>query len=148
MNLTARAKIIVHAPPDKVFDAFINPAKMRRFWFHRRDTGLREKSTVTFYLGAEDGAYGFPARVVELVPHSSLLIRWGEDGSTTMVRWTFEATGASDTILTVEESGFTGTNDEIIARALDSTGGFNQVIVAAKALIEHDVALQVVADHA
>ena len=38
--------------------------------------------------------------------------------------------------------------DSILERVLDSTGGFNQVIIAAKALIEHGVELNVVADHA
>lgn len=32
-------------------------------------------------------------------------------------------------------------------RALDSTAGFNQVIVALKALIEHDAQINVVDDH-
>lgn len=50
-------------------------------------------------------------------------------------------------ILTIEETGFTGSPEAIMACALDSTGGFNQVIVAAKALLEHGVALNVVADH-
>lgn len=148
MNLIAQAKIIVRAPPAQVFDAFINPAKMRLFWFQRKDSGLKENATVTFYIGDGADAFGFPARVIALKPNSLIHIRWGEEGSTTEVRWTLEATGQSDTILTIEESGFTGTEAEIIARALDSTGGFNQVIVAAKALIEHDAVINLIGDHA
>lgn len=148
MDLIAQAKIIVRAPPEMVFDAFVNPEKMRRFWFQRKDSGLREKSTVTFYIGEGDKAFGFPARIIELVPHSLIHIRWGEEGSTTTMRWALKATDEGDTVLTIEESGFRGTDAEIIARALDSTGGFNQVIVAAKALIEHDVAMQLIDDHA
>ena len=59
-----------------------------------------------------------------------------------------EETEEGDTILTIEESGFAGSQEAIVERALDSTGGFNQVIIAAKALIEHGVAVNVVAAHA
>ena len=37
---------------------------------------------------------------------------------------------------------------EIVAQVVDSTCGFNQVIIAAKALVEHGIELNVVADHA
>ena len=77
------------------------------------------------------------------------MIEWpGHDGKYTQVMWLIEETAEGDSILTIEESGFTGSSEAIVERALDSTGGFNQVIVAAKALIEHQVELNVVADHA
>ena len=39
--------------------------------------------------------------------------------------------------LVIEERGFIGSRDEFISQALVSTGGFNQVVVAIKALLEH-----------
>ena len=47
-------------------------------------------------------------------------------------------------MLTIEESGFAGAQDTVLKQALDSTGGFNQVVVAAKALVEHGIAMNVV----
>jgi predicted rRNA methylase YqxC with S4 and FtsJ domains len=35
----------------------------------------------------------------------------------------------------------------MVAHAVDSTGGFTQVLCALKALLEHDVGLNVVHDH-
>lgn len=76
------------------------------------------------------------------------MIEWpGHDGRYTQVTWSFEETDEGGKILTIEECGFTGSREAIVERALDSTGGFNQVIVAAKALIEHGLELNVVADH-
>lgn len=77
-----------------------------------------------------------------------IVIEWENGGEHTRVAWSIEGTAEGDTILTIEESGFTGSRQSIIERALDSTGGFNQVTVAAKALVEHGVELNVVADHA
>jgi hypothetical protein len=43
--------------------------------------------------------------------------------------------------------GFAGRDRQAVNRVLDSSRGFNQVIIAAKALFEHGVEMHVVADH-
>ena len=87
-------------------------------------------------------SWGFPyatrAQIAEWI---------GLDGNPTQVRWSFEKTDQGDTILTIEESGYSGSSNAIVERALDSTGGFNQVIIAAKALVEYGIELNVVSDH-
>ena len=93
------------------------------------------------------GQIGNPG-VKELRRPNRIVIEWENGGEYTQVTWSIEETEQGDTILTIEESGFTGSSDAITERALDSTGGFNQVIIAAKALIEYNVGVNVVADHA
>ncbi len=65
-----------------------------------------------------------------------LAIRWDRERALTRVVWTFEAAGPAETILSVEESGFAGDDASIVAQARDSTGGFNQLLVAAKACLD------------
>lgn len=48
--------------------------------------------------------------------------------------------------MTITETGFSGDADEVTAHAIDSMGGFTQVLCAAKALLEHDIVLSVVGD--
>ena len=48
--------------------------------------------------------------------------------------------------VSIVASGFTGTDDEKVAQALDSTEGFNLVISACKALLEHGIDLQLISD--
>ena len=148
MNMSGKARILVRRPPSEVFNAFADAGSMSKFWFTRRDDGLKEGETVTWFLGSGDRATAFDVRVEQLRRPDTLTISWERDSAVTRVEWTFEATQNGDTILTIEESGFAGSDDAIVNQALDSTGGFNQVIVAAKAWIEHGVALSVVADHA
>jgi uncharacterized protein YndB with AHSA1/START domain len=147
-DLSAKARIRIRRPPSEVFAAFADAGSMSKFWFSRQDDGLKEGETVSWFLGSGEQAVSFDVRVDELHYPSKLVISWERDGAVTQVAWTFEATESGDTILTIEESGFVGNDDAIVNQALDSTGGFNQVILAAKALIEHGVALNVVADHA
>ncbi|MBU2675950.1 MAG: SRPBCC domain-containing protein [Gammaproteobacteria bacterium] len=147
-SLSAKAKTRIKRPPSEVFAAFADADLMSKFWFTRRDKGLKEGETVKWYVGSDDGAFAFDVLVKELRKPERIVIEWmGQDGNPARVVWTFEESEQGDTILTVEESGYAGSNDAIVERALDSTGGFNQVVVAAKALVEHGVEVNVVADH-
>ena len=147
-RLTGNAKIRIRRSPADVFNAFADPKAMSKFWFTRRDEGLQEGKSVTWYMGSGENAMSFDIRVKEVKRPNSILIEWENGGEFTQVRWTIKGTPEGEAILMIEESGFTGSQESIIRRALDSTGGFNQVIVAAKAFIEHGVAINVVADHA
>lgn len=147
-RLSATAKIRIRRPPSDVFDAFANANVMSKFWFLRRDDGLKEGESVSWFIGSGEDAISFDVHVKELNRPNRIVIEWENGGEYTQVRWSFEGTAEGDTILAIEEFGFTGGDEAIIERVLDSTGGFNQVIVAAKAVIEHGVDLNVVADHA
>jgi len=145
---TANASIRIHATAQDVLSAFTDPEKMSQFWFSRSDTGMKEGESVSFTIGSGDEAFSFDVAIKELDFPNKLVIEWqGLDGNYTQVSWTCtEADGS--TILSIEESGYVGTDENIFNGVKDSTGGFNQVIVAAKAFIEHGVSINVVADHA
>ncbi len=122
---------------------------MSKFWFSRRDDGLVEGETLMWYLGAGPDAYSFEIQVKEIREAKRIVIDWqGLDGHYTQVAWEFEEEDDGDTVLTIEETGFSGDEESIVAQVVDSARGFNQVIVAAKALVEHGIELNVVADHA
>jgi len=148
-TLTARARIRIRSTPEHVFAAFNEAEQMSRFWFTREDDGLKAGENCRWALGSGADAFAFEVRVLDVVPNEGIVIEWpGPDGGYTQVEWHFEATGDGETLLTIEESGFEGDGEALVDRVLDSTGGFNQVIVAAKAWIEHGKVINVVADHA
>ena len=49
-RLSARAAICIRRPPSEVFSAFENAGAMSKFWFARRDEGLKAGMTSTWYL--------------------------------------------------------------------------------------------------
>ena len=148
-KLSAIARTRIRRTPPEVFAAFADAGKMSRFWFTRRDNGLKEGESVTWFVGDGDDAFSFDVFVREIHKPDKIVIEWvGVDEVRTQVSWSFDETEEGDTILTIEESGFSGNSEAIVERALDSTGGFNQVIIAAKALVEYGIELNVVADHA
>jgi len=148
-NPSAIARTRIRRPPAEVFTAFADAKNMSKFWFTRRDQGLKEGESVAWFVGSAEDALSFDVQVKEICEPTKLVVEWvGLDGNPTQVMWLFEATENGDTILTIKESGFSGSSEAMLKRALDSTGGFNQVIIAAKALVEHGIELNVVADHA
>jgi len=148
-KITAKASTRIRKPVAEAFAAFADADKMSKFWFTRRDDGLQEGEPVTWSMGSGDDAFEFEVLVKTVRKNEKIVIEWvGPDGNPTLVSWTFAETDDGDTILTIEETGFSGSSEAVVERALDSTGGFNQVIVAAKALVEHGVELNVVNDHA
>lgn len=147
-SLSGKARIRIRRSPSEVFTAFADADAMSKFWFTRRDAGLKEGESVAWFIGSGEDAPSFDVHVKELSHPDKIVIEWADfEGDTSQVVWSIEETEEGDTILTIEESGFSGSREAVLARALDSTGGFNQVVVAAKALVEHGIELNVVADH-
>ena len=64
----------------------------------------------------------------------------------TTVEWIFAALDDSTTFVSITHAGFTGDGDELVKRATDSTQGFTLVLAGLKALLEHNIRLNLVAD--
>lgn len=146
-SLEARAQLRIRRPASAVFDAFVEPAQMTQFWFPRSSGPLEAGETCTWYVFADRDEPAIEVRVVALEPGRRIHIEWGGGGEFTTVEWRFIRESAESTFVYVTESGYTGSNEDMVAKALDSTGGFNLVLAAAKAWLEHGVALRIVADH-
>jgi uncharacterized protein YndB with AHSA1/START domain len=84
--------------------------------------------------------------VKEVEDDSRILFTWNDDNPTT-VEMRFTPSDHDATYVQVTETGLSGTGDEIVSHVAGSTGGFTNVLCAAKALLEHDVVLTVVLDH-
>ena len=139
---TVQAQMLVRRPIDDVFNAFVDPAITTRFWFTRSSGKLEPGAKVTWAWEM----YGVSAEVhVRAIEQPSrILIEWGEPA--TVVEWQFTSLRAEATLVQISNTGFQGTEDEVVGMALDSMGGFSLVLAALKAWLEHGIALNLVAD--
>ena len=62
------------------------------------------------------------------------------------MEWLFRPLEDDSTFVSITNSGFIGNGDELVSQAADSTQGFSLVLAGLKALLEHNVRLNLVAD--
>ena len=62
------------------------------------------------------------------------------------MEWTFAPQKDDTTFVSITEAGFTGDGDELVRQVTDSTQGFCLVLAGLKAILEHNVRLNLVLD--
>lgn len=139
--LVAKAEMLFRKPVEEVFEAFIDPAITSKFWFTKSSGRLETGKRVQW----DWEMYGASAAVdvIEIEENKRILIDFG-----TTVEWVFTSRAENETFVTITNTGFKGDGDEIVKQALDSTEGFTIVLCGLKALLEHDIVLNLVSDKA
>lgn len=139
----ANTAMLIRRPVSDVFQAFVDPAQITKFWFTDATGPLAPGARVTWTWAM----YGVSSVVVvrEFVENERIAFSWGDDDPSS-VEWTFQELEPGQTFVEIRNFGFGGTSDEQVAAALDSTGGFALVLAGAKAWLEHGLQLNLVGD--
>lgn len=142
----AKAGLLIHRPPEQVFQALADRSIATRFWFTKSSGDLAPGASVQW----EWEMYGVTktVTVTEFEENRLIVADWGSDDDSPTTFTIKFIPWQHDTFVDVTETGFTGTTDEIIAGVLDSTAGWTMVLSVVKAHLEHDVILTLVADKA
>lgn len=136
------AQMLIRKPIAEVFEAFVNPDITSRFWFTRSSGRLETGAMIRWDW--EMYGVGADVTVLAVEPNRRIHIEWGDPPC--LVEWHFTPHGDSAALVRISNSGFTGRANEIMEKALDAKGGFTSVLAAAKALLEHGIELNLVAD--
>lgn len=139
-----RTGMLIRRPDAEVFEAFVNPEVTTKFWFTKSSGRLASGRHVEW----EWEMYGISIPVIAkaVEPNTRIVIEWPGYGGPTTVEWTFTPLADGTTFVRVTETGFTGDGDALVKQVTDSTQGFSLVLAGLKALLEHDVRLNLVAD--
>ncbi|MGH8033267.1 MAG: SRPBCC domain-containing protein [Luteimonas sp.] len=127
-----------------MFEAFADPAITSQFWFTRGSGRLEPGARVRWHWDMYGVASDAVVTAFEKDRH--ITIDWLSDTAQTSVDWRFSARADGTTFVDIVQSGFAGDADAIAAQALASTEGFTLVLAGLKALLEHGVRLNLVAD--
>jgi len=140
----AKTGMLIRKPVAEVFDAFINPDITTKFWFTKSSGRLEAGEQVQW----EWEMYGIsiPVTVKAVEPNKRIVIEWPGDGGPTTVEWLFAPQEDGTTFVSITNAGFTGDGDALVRQATDSTQGFSLVLAGLKALLEHNIRLNLVAD--
>jgi len=138
-----KAEMLIRKPVAEVFEAFVNPAITTKFWFTKSSGRLETGKQIQW----DWEMYNASAQVtVKAIEHNKrILIEWSGYGTTT-IEWLFYPQADDTTFVSITNAGFSGDGDEVVKNALDSMGGFTMVLCGLKALLEHNIILNLVAD--
>lgn len=138
-----KTQMLIRSPVDHVFEAFVDPAITTKFWFTRSSGRLEPGRQVEWHWEMFGVSALLDVKAVE--PGKRILIEW--DDPPCPVEWLFTPREGDTTLVKISNWGFSGSDDEAVARAIDSMGGFTMVLASLKALLEHGIVLNLVADH-
>jgi len=139
-----RTGMLIRKPVADVFEAFVNPDVTAKFWFTKGSGRLQPGKQV--HWDWEMYGISIPVTPKAIEPNKRIVIEWPGYSSPTTVEWTFAPQEDGTTFVSITEAGFKGDGDALVKQVTDSTQGFSLVLAGLKALLEHDVRLNLVAD--
>ena len=137
-----KAEMLIRKPVGDVFNAFVDPAVTTNFWFSKSSGKLEAGKHARWEWEIYGVSDDIDVKAIEL--NTRIVFEWSFPKSN-LVEMTFKP-HAKGTIVSITNSGLRG--DDTIAEALDLTQGWNLVLAAAKAWLEHGINLNIVADKA
>ena len=136
--------MLIRKPAADVFEAFVNPDITTKFWFTKSSGRLEVGKQVQWDWEMYDISIPVTAKAIEA--NKRIVIEWPGYSGLTTVEWIFEPQQDGTTFVRITEAGFTGDGDELVKQVTDSTGGFCLVLAGLKALLEHNIRLNLVPD--
>ena len=138
----AEAQMLIRKPVEEVFEAFINPAITKNFWFTKGSGRLEVDKKITW----EWEMYNVSTTVVarEILQDQKIVFEW--DDPSKSVELNFKELDDETTFVTVTESGYDKKGDELLAIIKDSTAAFTTVLDGLKAFLEYRINLNLITD--
>ena len=140
----AKTGMLIRKPVADVFEAFVNPDITTKFWFTKGSGRLEVGKQVRWDWEMYDVSIHVAAKIIE--PNKRIVFEWPGYSGPTTVEWRFAPQRNGTTFVSVTESGFTGSGDELVKYVADSTQGFTLLLAGLKAFLEHGVRVNLTAD--
>lgn len=139
-----KTAMLIRKPAEEVFEAFVNPDITTQFWFTKSSGRLEAGGQVQWDWEMYD--ISVPVTVKTIEPNRRIVIEWPGYSGMSTVEWTFSPQKDGATFVSITETGYAGNGDELVKQVADSTQGFSLVLAGAKALLEHNIELNLVPD--
>jgi uncharacterized protein YndB with AHSA1/START domain len=138
---SVKVSTLVRRPAAQVFDAFVDPETLTKFWLEATSGPLAAGARV-------DWQFMVPGvtevtTVTRFDPPTALAFDWSDGVSVSL---TFEAHTPGITRIALEATGFQG--DDILEQAVNATEGFTIVLCDLKTLLETGESANLVRDKA
>jgi uncharacterized protein YndB with AHSA1/START domain len=133
MNNVTKFKIL--RPAHEVFEAFVDPSKIRNFWFSSSSERWEPGKTVTLRYDEYDAQVNI--KVMEVEVNKRIVFQWVPSGN--VVTITLKEVDNASTIVEVNEEGFDENDEEFIHQLLANKEGWVYVLTCLKGYLEFGV---------
>lgn len=135
-------QMLIRKPVSQVFEAFVDPAITKNFWFTNGSGKLEVGKTIVW----EWEMYNASTKVLvkEIVKNKKISIEWNDPS--TIVDFEFLSLVDNTTYVKIKNYGFDKTGDDLLELIKDSTGGFTTVLDGLKVFLEYNINLNLIAD--
>lgn len=135
MNNLTKFKIL--KPTNEVFEAFVDPLKIRNFWFSSSSERWESGKTVTLRYDEYDAQVDIEVMEVEI--NRKIVFHWDANGEGHIVTIMLKELDNSSTIIEVNEEGFKENDDELISQLIDNKEGWVFMLTCLKGYLEFGV---------
>jgi uncharacterized protein YndB with AHSA1/START domain len=142
--MIAKTEMLIRRPVAAVFEAFINPGITTRFWFTKSSGQLETGKRIRWDWEMYNSSTEVEVKAVE--PNKRILVEWMGYGAPTTIEWIFTSRPDNTTFVSITNRGFQGSKEEIAQQAISSTEAFSFVLAGLKALLEHNISLNLIGD--
>jgi len=135
---------VIRKPVADVFEAFVNPDITSKFWFTKSSGRLEAGKQVRWDWEKQGISIPVTAKAIE--PNKRIVLEWPGHTIPTTVEWRFAPQKDGTTFVSIMCADFIGDMDELVKQVTGLTQGFCLVLSGLKALLEHNVKLNLVAN--
>lgn len=135
MNNLTKFKIL--KPTNEVFEAFVDPSKIKNFWFSSSSERWEQGKVIT--LKYDEYNAQLDIKVMEIVKDKKIVFQWDANGEEHMVTIKLKELDHASTIIEVVEEGFDDNDDELISQLLDNKEGWVFMLTCLKGYLEFGV---------
>jgi uncharacterized protein YndB with AHSA1/START domain len=143
-TIQAKTAMLIRKPVAEVFEAFINPEITTQFWFTKSSGKLEVGKQIVWEWEMYNASSQVDVKVIEV--NKRILIEWSGYGTPTTVEWIFTPLADNTTFVSITNNGFSGDQQKVAEQAISSTEGFTLVLIGLKALLEHNIHLNLILD--
>ena len=138
-NLEVNASIGILAPVSNVFEAIVDPEKMKHYFISEGSSRLESGKEITWKFPEWD--ISFPIYVEKVEPNRYISYRWEVEGEILVVEFNLEAQDDDSTVVTVTEKSMP-LNEKGINWLKGNTEGWANCLASLKAYVEHGINLR------
>ena len=140
MDVKNVTRIMIRKPANEVFESFVDPARIGKFWFSSSSERWEKGKAITLRYD-EYGAQG-DITVIELESDRKIVFRWGYDGDGHVITILLTDQGGTGTLVEVTEEGFVEGDDRLIDNLLDNKEGWVYTLTCLKGYLEYGADLR------